>query len=56
MRVLRVDHQRGLALCEDEHGERLSVEVALVTPVAPGTRLLVHAGTAIAQLESEIAA
>jgi hydrogenase maturation factor len=29
------------------------VETALVEPVAPGDRLLVHAGTAIAALASE---
>ena len=51
MSVVRVDEARGLALCEDERGERSSVEIALVAPVAPGERLLVHAGTAIAQLD-----
>lgn len=56
MTVLRLDEERGLALCEDEHGERSSVEIALVAPVEPGERLLVHAGTAIAQLHSEVAA
>jgi hydrogenase maturation factor len=49
MRVRRVDDDRGLALCEDAHGRRSSVEIALVTPVAPGDELLVHAGTAIAR-------
>ncbi len=47
MRVLRVDHERGLALCSDPEGERCSVEIALVEPVAPGAVLLVHAGTAL---------
>jgi hydrogenase maturation factor len=47
MRVLRVDELRVLALCEDEDGERSSVEIGLVDPVAPGDELLVHAGTAI---------
>ena len=47
LRVLRVDDRRDLALCEDEHGEHTTVEVALVAPVAPGDELLVHAGTAI---------
>ncbi len=51
MTVLRVDASRGLALCEAEDGERSSVETALVEPVGPGDRLLVHAGTAIASLE-----
>jgi len=47
MRVLRVDETRVLALCEDGEGERSSVEIGLVEPVAPGDELLVHAGTAI---------
>jgi hydrogenase maturation factor len=51
MRVLRVDEARGLALCEDEAGERHSVEIALVD-AAPGDALLVHAGTALATLEA----
>jgi hydrogenase maturation factor len=49
MRVLRVDEQRGLALCVDEDGCRSTVETALVEPVVPEDRLLVHAGTAIAR-------
>jgi hydrogenase assembly chaperone HypC/HupF len=47
MRVVAVDHDRGLALCEDADGARQSVEVALVEPVAIGDTLLVHAGTAL---------
>ena len=47
MRVVRVDRPRSLALCEDEDGERASVEIALVEPVSDGDRLLVHAGTAL---------
>ena len=47
MRVLRIDESRALALCEDEDGERSSVEIALVEPVHHGDRLLVHAGTAL---------
>ena len=50
MRVLRVDDARGLALCEDEEGDRSSVEIALVAPVAHGDMLLVHAGTALTAL------
>jgi hydrogenase maturation factor len=50
MRVLRVDEARGLALCEDVEGARATIEIALVD-AAPGARLLVHAGTAIASLE-----
>ena len=38
---------RDLALCEADDGEHTTVEIALVAPVAPGDRLLVHAGTAI---------
>jgi hydrogenase assembly chaperone HypC/HupF len=53
MRVLRVDEARGLALCADPGGARSSVETALVDPVAPGDRLLVHAGTALARLPEE---
>jgi hydrogenase maturation factor len=48
LRVVRVDAERGLALCESDAGERTTVEIALVAPVAPGDELLVHAGTAIA--------
>jgi hypothetical protein len=53
MIVLRVDGQRGLALCRAENGRRSSVETALVEPVHPGERLLVHAGTAIARLQPD---
>jgi len=51
MTVVRVDAVRALALCADDDGQRETVEVALVDPVAPGDRLLVHAGTALAHLE-----
>ncbi len=47
--VVAVDDARGLALCEDEHDRRETVETALVGPVEIGDRLLVHAGTAIAR-------
>jgi hydrogenase maturation factor len=50
MTVLCIDDLRGLALCSDELGARATVETALVEPVMPGDRLLVHAGTAIARL------
>ena len=57
MRVLRIDAERELALCAGEEGdERSTVEVALVQPVAEGDVLLVHAGTAIAHADSEVAA
>jgi hydrogenase maturation factor len=52
MTVVAVDPVRGLALCADAGGEHLSVETALVDPVAPGEELLVHAGTAIARLSA----
>jgi hydrogenase maturation factor len=51
MRVVRVDDVRALALCEDDAGGRASVEIGLVEPIAPGARLLVHAGTALQVLE-----
>jgi hydrogenase maturation factor len=49
MEVVAVDAERGLALCAGDDAERSTVETALVAPVAPGDRLLVHAGTAIAR-------
>jgi hydrogenase maturation factor len=49
LRVVSLDEQRELALCEDGAGRRETVEVALVAPVAVGEELLVHAGTAIAR-------
>jgi hydrogenase maturation factor len=51
MRVVAVDARRDLALCEDDDGDRRSVETALVLPVTAGDVLLVHAGTALAALE-----
>lgn len=51
--VLRLDGRRGLALCADGDGRSETVEIDLVAPVAPGDRLLVHAGTAIARLAEE---
>ena len=53
--VRRVDEERGLALCADDEGRTETVEIELVSPVAPGDRLLVHAGTAIARLSEEAA-
>jgi hydrogenase maturation factor len=52
MTVLKIDEARGLALCSGEDGAHMSVETALVDPVTPGDRILVHAGTAIASLEA----
>jgi hypothetical protein len=48
MRVVRIDEARQLALCADQAGDRHTVEIALVLPVAVDDELLVHAGTAIA--------
>jgi hydrogenase assembly chaperone HypC/HupF len=53
LHVIRIDVERGLALCADEDGSSETVEIDLVAPVAPGDRLLVHAGTAIAKLTEE---
>ena len=50
MRVESVDEARGLALCSDDGGGRSTVEIALVEPVEPGDRLLVHAGVALVGL------
>jgi hydrogenase maturation factor len=55
MTVVKVDAERGLALCAAQDGARSTVETALVEPVAPGETLLVHAGTAIARLDSAAA-
>jgi hydrogenase maturation factor len=55
MTVVAVDVDRELALCRGADGERSTVETALVAPVSPGDRLLVHAGTAIAALNGESA-
>jgi hydrogenase assembly chaperone HypC/HupF len=51
--VVRLDAERGLALCADDEGKSETVEIDLVAPVAPGDRILVHAGTAIATLTEE---
>ena len=49
MRVLRLDAERALALCEDADGAHHTVEVALVD-AAPGDEVLVHAGVALVTL------
>lgn len=51
--AVAVDEARGLALCRDERDRRETVEIALVLPVEPGDRLLVHAGTAINHLSRD---
>jgi hydrogenase maturation factor len=53
MTVLKIDDARGLALCSDDDGMHTSVETALVDPVQPGDQILVHAGTAIANLKAQ---
>ncbi len=50
--VVAVDEARCLALCRDERDHRETVEIGLVLPVAPGDRLLVHAGTALGHVPS----
>lgn len=52
MVVLQLDESRGLALCEDLAGEHHTVEVALVD-AEPGHTLLVHAGTALLNLNGD---
>jgi hydrogenase maturation factor len=47
LRVVKIDDQRELALCENEDGQRTTVEIALVQPVSLDDVVLVHAGTAI---------
>jgi hydrogenase maturation factor len=49
MRVLRLDEQRALALCEDDAGAHHTVEIALVD-AGPGDQVLVHAGVALVAL------
>lgn len=53
LRVVAVDERRALALCEDDKGQRTTIEIALIDPVGPGDGLLAHAGTAIARLPDE---
>ncbi len=54
MTVLRVDEARELALCAAEDGAHETVEIALVHPVRPADRLLVHAGTALAHQRGDL--
>jgi hydrogenase expression/formation protein HypC len=49
LKVVSVDDARGLAVCADEHGASVEVDVLLVAPVEVGDVLLIHAGTAIAR-------
>jgi len=50
MRVMRVNHESGLALCAADDGAHSTVDIALVDAVNPGTELLVHAGVALVTL------
>jgi hydrogenase maturation factor len=43
----------GLTVCTDADGVTSEVDTTLVGPVAPGHRVLVHAGVAIATLGRE---
>jgi hydrogenase maturation factor len=52
MQVERIDADRGLALCAAQDGSKSTVEIALVAPVVPGDRVLVHAGVALVGLEA----
>ena len=54
MTVVMVDPDRSLALCEADDGTRETVEIALVDPVRPADRLLVHAGTALAHQAGDL--
>jgi hypothetical protein len=49
MTVISVDVDADLAVCEAPDGHRETVDIALVLPVGPAERLLIHAGTAIAR-------
>lgn len=58
MRVLDVEDAAGLARCaaeDDATAATTTVETALVGAVAPGERLLVHAGVALVRLADEVA-
>ncbi|MBA3420384.1 MAG: HypC/HybG/HupF family hydrogenase formation chaperone [Thermoleophilaceae bacterium] len=56
MRALKVDAGSGLAVCVDHQGSTSEVDLGIVTGVAPGHAVLVHAGVALARLEPEGAA
>jgi len=56
VRVLMADEARELAMGHDDTGVATEIDTMLVGPVAPGDRLLVHAGTAIARIGEEHAA
>jgi len=47
MRVVLCDPDAELALCVDETGRRVQVDLGLLGGVSAGETLLVHAGTAL---------
>jgi hydrogenase maturation factor len=55
MTVITINAGRELALCQRADGARETVEIALVQPVRPADRLLVHAGTALQHLGEDCA-
>jgi hydrogenase maturation factor len=52
MRVVAPGVDAGLAICEDDAGDRAEVMTGVVGPVGVGDTLLVHAGTALLRLEA----
>ena len=53
LRVVTLGAGPGLAVCAADDGREQTVEIMLVSPVAVGEELLVHAGTAIARIEEQ---
>jgi hydrogenase maturation factor len=56
MRVISVDAGEGLVRCADADGASELVDPSLVGQVAVGDAVLVHAGVALVQLNSEVMA
>jgi hydrogenase maturation factor len=52
MRVVQIEADGGLALCEGEDGDRRTVEIGLIEPVETGAMVLVHADVALTSLET----
>lgn len=50
MRIAAQQDRDGLAACFDDDGTQHLVDTALVEPVDPGDKVLVHAGVALARL------
>ncbi len=53
LRALKVDAGSGLAVCVDAGGSTSEVDLGIVTGVAPGDSVLVHAGVALVRLETK---